>query len=223
MILVQTRPTLATLKILIFLVAVALMATSCAPVPKTKFASPADTLEGMRRAIDTDSPLLFMSTLSAEALDQHGTAIRLGWNEVRERIVFLKDELAILEDATFVPSGRQNFPPDVDEAYVWPDYRVERPYRRLRLRIPFDGEVFEEDFLFVRELDDPEVNTDQSPWIQVGDQWYLRDFHPNPERYAGKEGTLEERTSWRAVYPYFPFQRGSRLVARFLASDNAAK
>ncbi|MCA8940367.1 MAG: hypothetical protein KDB07_11185, partial [Planctomycetes bacterium] len=180
------------------------------------YAQPENALEAAQNALSEDKKLSFISTMSRETLDEHAQKIEFGWTEIREHFAFLKSDMHVVEDELFVPVWSSERPEDVDRNFVWPDQDNAKAVRRVRVAFSYDGEDFEEDLLFVQEVDEQDANAEDSPWIRIGEQWYLRERHPNPERYRDLGRSLEERTNWRLVYPYYPFHQESKIAVKIV-------
>lgn len=181
---------------------------SCAAT-KTSWQTPEAAVEGIRNSVSEDRRLEFLGSLSLPMLREYEHAILLGWPEVRGQFGYLA-EGARVESVEPVkpmlagdPEARAS-----GEGWVWPDAGTEAV--RVRLAVTVDGEPVTEDLLFVRELLPEEEGTEGSRRIRVGEQWFVRERHPNPHRYSAPSAGPEY--GWKLLAPYWPYQGGSRLA-----------
>lgn len=171
--------------------------------PRPLLREPSDSLDAMRAAFDRDDSSLFIHTLSAPVLKRYSEyVIRLGWGEIRPRIG------AMVKRAKFVSIADYRTPdpvPGVGGDFVWPKSGLDA--RRVRLAVDDDWE----DFLFVREVDPPPEDAAQSKGFWVGDRYFVRREHDSPQTYLTQDVPEKDRTHWRLVFPFFPFQRHGKL------------
>lgn len=140
--------------------------------------------------------------------------LRIGWSEIRPKVGSFIDAATVVEVADY-RAGRPD--PLAPAGFVWPEDGA--PLMRLRLRL--QGE--EEDFLFQREIDDPPANAKQSRGFWIGDRYFVRTEHPSPDTYLQEDSPESERTHWRLVFPYQPFQRKGPLTYRLQRELNSEK
>ncbi len=205
----RTKNTINFLITHFFIFSFSLLFMNCS-TPGNHYPTPQATLAAGRHAIQEKKALAFLDILSVETRQKHETTFLLGWKEVQDLFSFLAEDVEIAEldqDYTLASFSDE----DIPEEYVWPT--PHKPSFRLRLKIPYKGQIYWEDFLFVQEVDPEEKNTKNSQWIQVGLHEYLRSQHPTPYRYQTPGKSLQERTNWRILYPYYPFQSKSKLAA----------
>lgn len=182
---------------------------------------PTDTLNLVQESLREDRALKFMGALSRDVRDQWGDTILAGWFAVRDQFAFLADDVKVMSSAPFTPAAPTDFASTPEgQQYIWPDPASGRPFRKLTISVTFKGELFTEDLLLVQELDPIPDNTSESPWVRVGEQWIWRADHPNPARHADRPPSEEERSNWRLVYPYHPFQANSAFSKRLLQELN---
>jgi hypothetical protein len=137
------------------------------------------------------------------------SAVRIGWSEVRPSIGRLVERARVVEVA-----DTRTQAPDVlvSPEFIWPE--ADRPAKRLRLEV--DG--VREDFLFVREIDPAPEQSSEAEGFWVGDRYFVRREHPSPRTYLTEESKEADRTHWRLVFPYYPYNREGRL-ARLLQDE----
>lgn len=181
---------------------------SCAAT-ETSWQTPEAAIEGIRNSVREDRRLEFLGSLSLPMLREYEHAILLGWPEVRGQFGYLA-EGARVESVEPVKPMLAGYPEAkaAGDEWVWPDAGTEAV--RVRLAVTVDGEAVTEDLLFVRELLPEREGTEGSRRIRVGEQWFVRERHPNPHRYAAPvEGP---QYGWKLLAPYWPYQSGSRLA-----------
>lgn len=169
---------------------------------------PADSVAALRRAFYEDDANLFLHCLSRPVTKTYSEhLLRLGWSELRPQLG------AMIEGAEIVNTAEYTWieaDPLAPEGYVWP--RKHAPLAQLRLAV--DG--VEEDFLFTREIDEAPENSRQSKGFWIGDRYFVASEHPSPKTYLTEDSPEEDRTHWRLVFPYFPFQQDGGLTAGML-------
>ncbi|MCC6575594.1 MAG: hypothetical protein IT462_17580 [Planctomycetes bacterium] len=184
------------------LLLLALLACSCVSGKRPVLREPRDSLDAMRAAFERDDSGLFIHTLASPVLKRYSEyVIRLGWGEIRPNIGGLVARARLVEVEAYTTVQ----PDDVGGSYVWPKGGVEG--KRARLQV--DGEW--EDFLFVHEVDPAPENAKQATGFWVGDRYYIRREHDSPETYMTEDAPEKDRTHWRLVFPYYPFQREGKL------------
>lgn len=182
----------------------ALFAAGCVGKgPRPVLRSPRESLDAMRAAFERDDAGLFVHTLGAPVFKRYSEyVIKLGWGEIRPRIGALVARAKLVEVCDYTtPLPETDISPD----YVWPGAGLDA--RRARLQV--DGEW--EDFLFVREVDPAPENAVQAKGFWVGDRYYVKREHDSPETYMTEDVPEKDRTHWRLVFPYYPFQREGKL------------
>jgi hypothetical protein len=165
---------------------------------------PETTIEVMRDAYRENDSGLFLHTLSRPVLKEYSEhLIRVGWGEIRPKV-------GSFVDAAEVVSTREYdaIKPDplVPVDFIWPNPDAKLMVVRLRL----DGK--EEDFLFEQELDPAPPESKQADGFWIGDRFVHRNEHPSPGTYLNDDSPESERTQWRIVFPYFPFQKDGELT-----------
>lgn len=190
------------------LIVAGFLATACVTTPRPQLTEPETTIEVMRNAYAKDDAGLFLHTLGKPVLREYSEhIIRVGWSEIRPRVGEFVERAEIVETDDYTPGERDlNVPAD----YVWPDDGA----KLMRVRLRLDGE--EEDFLLEREVDDPPENTKQADGFWIGDRYYVKREHVSPKTYMEGDSPESERTHWRIVFPYHPFQHNGPLTARLV-------
>lgn len=197
------------------LICAGLLAAACSVTARPRLIQPRTSIEVMRDAYREDDPSLFLHTLGRPVLREYSEhMLRIGWSEIRPRVGAFIDRAEVVEVNDYrAPRPDPLAPP----GFVWPDDGT--PLMRLRLRL--DGE--EEDFLFQQEIDAPPTNARQSRGFWIGDRYFIRTEHPSPDTYLDVDSPEAERTHWRLVFPYHPFQRQGPLTARLQQELNTEK
>ncbi len=191
---------------LLLLSLLALACASCAttgarPVLRT----PEDALDAMRGAYARDDSGLFLHTLAAETLKRYSEyTIRLGWSELRPHLGKLVEDAKVVEVKDYVTPPRDG---QASDTYVWPREGL----RVKRVRLSVRGS--EEDFLFVSEVDPPPEKSKQAAGIWIGGHWYTRREHRALNAYAEDDVPEKDRTHWRLVFPFYPFQKEGKIAA----------
>lgn len=184
----------------------ALLCSACAVTTKRPvLRTPEDSLSAMRSAYAADDSGLFLHTLAADTLKRYSEhTIRIGWGELRPNLGALVEQAKVAQVDDYIVPGRDRAAP---EAYVWPAAGVRAKRVRLRLR---DSE---EDFLFVQEVDAPPEKSKQAMGVWIGSRWYTRREHRALSTYAQDDVPEKDRTHWRLVFPFFPFQKDGKIAA----------
>jgi hypothetical protein len=183
--------------------------TGCAAGPRPQLTDPDVSVRVMRDAFEKDDVALFLHTLSRPVLREYNEhLIRVGWSDIRPRVgEFVEDARVVeVEDVHALPVD-----PSASRSYVWPVESAR--LRRVRITV---GDVHE-DFLFTLEVDAPPPAARQARGFWVGDGYYVRTEHPSPQTYLTEDSPESERTHWRLVFPYHPYQHNGRLSARLQA------
>ncbi|NUQ34212.1 MAG: hypothetical protein HUU29_04655 [Planctomycetaceae bacterium] len=167
--------------------------------------TPETAVRHMESAFAGDDVDAFLFTLSEETLAKYETKILVAWEDVREMFYFR--DVKVTGEEAYKPEYEN---PGATSDYVFP--KRGKPARKVRARIEVDGKHYDEDFLFVQEIDPPRDNTMDSPYIRVRDETIPRHEHPTPDRYATEREDARSRTHWRLIYPYYPFQSRSKLA-----------
>lgn len=164
----------------------------------------------MRSAYREDDAGLFLHTLGKPVLREYSEhIIRVGWNEIRPGVGEFIERAELVEIEDYRERERaMNVPAD----YVWPEDGA--PLKRVRLRL--DGQ--EEDFLLELEIDDAPETSKQATGFWIGDRYYVKREHVSPKTYLTDDSPESERTHWRIVFPYHPFQNQGPLTARLIDS-----
>jgi hypothetical protein len=191
---------------LIALIVAGFAASACTMTTRPTLLQPADSVDTMRRAYREDDPSLFLHTLGRPVLREYSEhLLRVGWSDIRPHVGGFVDQANVVESAEYRETARESADP---RGFVRPDQGA--PLMRLRLRIDND----EEDFLFQREVDDAPEGATQAKGFWIGDRYYIRSEHPSPGTYLETDSPEAERTHWRIVFPYYPFQREGPLTYR---------
>lgn len=179
-------------------------ATGCATTPRPTLVDPEETVDVMHDAYLEDDPGLFLHTLGRPVLREYSEhLLRVGWSDIRPRVGEFVEGAEVVEVEDFEPVASD---PLVDPAFVWPDDGA--PLARVRLRV--DGR--QEDFLFQQEVDPPAELSKQARGFWIGDSYYVRTEHPSPATYLVEDSPEDERTHWRIVFPFHPFQHNGELT-----------
>ena len=162
----------------------------------------------MRDAYREDDAGLFLHTLGKPVFHKYSEhIIRVGWSEIRPSVGSFVEEAEVVETEEYRESKRDvNVPSD----FVWPDDDA----KLMRVRLRLDGE--EEDFLLEREVDDAPEQSKQAIGFWIGDRYYVKREHVSPKTYLTEDSPESERTHWRIVFPYYPFQHNGPLTARLI-------
>jgi hypothetical protein len=183
-----------------------LLATACATGPKPVLADPQASFDTMRESWEKDDVDLFLHTVSRAVKKEFSEhTIRVGWSDIRPLVGdFVKPARIVkVEDYTAAPRD-----PSVSREFVWPDPDV--PLKRVRILV--DG--VEEDILFQREVDPTPPQSNQARGFYIGGDWQTVTAHRSPETYLTNDSPESERTHWRLVFPYFPFQSQGALTRK---------
>jgi hypothetical protein len=189
--------------------------TACTVTTRPQLVDPPTTIQVMRDAYRQDDAGLFLHTLGRPVLREYSEhLVRVGWSEIRPKVGDFIDAAKVVEAKDYhAPRPDPLVPSD----FVWPE--KDAPLMRVRLRL--DNE--EEDFLFEQEIDDAPENTKQARGFWIGDRYFVKTEHPSPGTYLTEESPESERTQWRLVFPYYPFQRNGPLTRRMQAELNNQK
>jgi len=192
-----------------------LLATGCTVTTRPQLVEPQTTIEVMRQAYREDDSGLFLHTLGRPVLREYSEhLVRVGWSEIRPKVGEFVDAAKIVE----AESWRAPKPdPFVSSDFVWPDPDA----LLMRVRLQLDGD--EEDFLFQQEIDDAPEDAKQARGFWIGDRYFVRTEHVSPNTYMDKDSPESERTQWRLVFPYFPFQADGPLTRRLQQTLNSEK
>lgn len=188
------------------LICAGLLASACSVTARPRLTEPRTSIDVMRDAYREDDPSLFLHTLGRPVLREYSEhMLRVGWSEIRPRVGAFIDRAKVVE-VTDYRAPRPD--PLAPAGFVWPDDGA--PLMRLRLRLDND----EEDFLFQQEIDDAPPTAKQARGFWIGDRYFVRTEHPSPDTYLVEDSPEAERTHWRLVFPYYPFQREGPLTWR---------
>lgn len=175
----------------------------CSAVKRPALRTPEVSIDEMRRAVKDDDAGLFIHCLSGDVLGRYSEyMIRLGWDEIRPGLSSMVSRAEVVEVESFEPQFGDPLAPD---DFIWPTEGA----RAKRVRLALDGR--EEDFLFVREIDPPPPTAKEAEGFWIGETYYVRRGHGSPETYLVEESPESERTHWRLVFPYFPFQKDGAI------------
>jgi hypothetical protein len=197
-----------------FFHAFALLICSCATTPRPLLDSPRAAVECMRQAYENDEPSLFIHTLSAPVLTEVSShTIMIAWSEIRPRVGELVARAKVLEVADYRAPVLEPLPPS-------PYVRPQQDRALMRVVLEIDGK--RESFLFQREVDPAPPTARQAKGFYIGDRYFVKSQHPSPETYLVEDSPEKERTHWRLVFPYEPFQQDgalSRMLQEKLAEE----
>ena len=161
----------------------------------------ADQPHDTPREDDTEVELDIQSVL--REYSEH--IIRVGWGEIRPRVGAFVQQAEVVETEVYREPQRDV---NVPAGFVWPD----KDASLMRVRLRLDGE--EEDFLLEQEIDDAPEQSKQAVGFWIGDRYYVKREHVSARTYLTDDSPEEERTHWRIVFPYHPFQKNGPLTAR---------
>jgi hypothetical protein len=182
---------------------------------RPQLVQPQTTIKVMRDAYREDDAGLFLHTLGRPVLREYSEhLVRVGWSEIRPKVGAFVDAAEVVEAEKYRAENRDVL---VSSDFVWPEPDAE--LMRVRLRLGND----EEDFLFEQELDDAPETAKQAKGFWIGDRYFVRSEHPSPGTYQLGDSPESERTQWRLVFPYHPFQQNGPLTARLQAILNNEK
>jgi hypothetical protein len=186
-----------------------LLALSCASCATTGarpvLRTPEDSLGAMKSAYEHDDSGLFLHALASETLKRYSEyTIRLGWSELRPHLGKLVEDAKVVEVKDYVTPARDG---QASDTFVWPREGL----RAKRVRLAVRGA--EEDFLFVSEVDPPPEKSKQATGVWIGGHYYTRREHRALNAYAQDDVPEKDRTHWRLVFPFYPFQKDGKIAA----------
>lgn len=192
----------------------ALLLCACASGPKPILASPDVTVGSMREAFFRDDASLFIHCLGSPVLGSYSEhMLRVGWSEIRPQVGSFVEKAKVASVDEYRAPALEPLPP---EGFV-------RPSRDAALkRVVLEVNGKREEFLFQREVDPAPETAKQAKGFWVGDRYFVRSEHPSAETYLVEDSPEKERTHWRLVFPYEPFQRNGELT-RMLQEKLAAE
>lgn len=187
---------------------------SCAVGPQPVLTTPQESVGAMREAFFRDDASLFIHCLGQPVLSEYSAhTLRVGWSEIRPRVGAFVEKARVVSVDPYTPPVLEPLPP---AGYVRPSAGAQARVVVLEL----DGR--RERFLFQREVDPPLETARQSKGFWIGDRYYVRSEHPSADTYLVDDSPEKDRTHWRLVFPYEPFQRNgelTRLLQETLASE----
>jgi len=196
------------------LVLPALLLCACASGPKPVLVSPDATVGSMREAFFRDDASLFIHCLGSPVLGAYSEyTLRVGWSEIRPQVGSFVENAKVTSVQDFRTPALEPMPA---QGFVRPD----RDAQLKRAVLELDGK--RESFLFQREIDPAPETARQAKGFWVGDRYFVRSEHPSAETYLVEDSPEKERTHWRLVFPYEPFQRSGELT-RLLQEKLAAE
>jgi hypothetical protein len=199
---------------LFFHAACAILLCACQSTPRPLLDSPQSAVDCMRDAYNNDDASLFIHTLSAPVLTEVSShTIIIIWSEIRPRVGELVARAKIVEVADYTAPVLEPLPP---ANFVRPT----RDRKLMRLVLELDGK--RESVLFQREVDAAPPTAKQAKGFWIGDRYFVKSEHPSPDTYLVEDSPEKERTHWRLVFPYEPFQREGEL-SRMLQQKLAEK
>ena len=167
--------------------------------------TPQDSLSAMRSAYEQDDVGLFLHTVAAPVLKRYSEyTIRLGWDQLRPQVGKLVAESKIVEVSDYVTPGIDAAAPPEN---IWPKDGV----RGKRVRLGVKGA--EEDFLFLQEVDPPPQGSKQASGVWIGDRYFTKREHRSLGTYVSNDVPEKDRTHWRLVFPFYPFQKDGQIAA----------
>jgi hypothetical protein len=187
-----------------------LLTVACSTGPRPVLSNPEVSVGAMRDAFEQDDVGLFLHTLGRPVLREYSEhVIRIGWSDIRPRVGEFVDGARVVEIVD-VPSGEHadfaSLP--TPRGYVWPEPTAH--LRRVRLAVGDDYE----DFLFALEIDPPPPTAKQARGFWIGDRYFVRTEHSSPQTYLVDDSPEAERSHWRLVFPYLPYQQDGKLTIR---------
>lgn len=190
-------------------------AAACTSVSRPVLRQPQDSVNAMRDAYDKDDAGLFLHTLSRPVLSEYSEHIlRVGWSDIRPNVGDFVTQAQVVSDTEYrLPRAE----PDVPRGFVMPEQ--DAPLRAVRLRV---GDK-QENFLFQLEVDPPAEDSAQARGFWIGDRYFVRTEHASPQTYLVKDSPESERTHWRLVFPYYPFQAQGELTRALQERLNASE
>ena len=188
------------------LIFAALLSAACTVTTRPLLKDPETTVDVMRRSYHDDDAGLFLHTLGRPVLREYSEhLLRVGWSEIRPKVGEFIDRAEVISVNDY---AREKPDPFAPADFVWPEEEAKLKVVRLKL----DDE--EENFLFEQEIDDAPENTQQAKGFWIGDRYFVKTEHPSPNTYLEGNSPEAERTHWRLVFPYYPFQKNGPLTAR---------
>lgn len=182
----------------------ALVLCACALGPRPVLTSPETSVGTLREAFFRDDPSLFLHCLASPVLGEYSEhTLRIGWSEIRPQVG------AFVEKARVVSVGEYTAP----ALEPMPAAGFVRPTRGAALKkvvLELDGR--RETFLFQREVDPAPETAKQARGFWIGDHYFVRTEHPSADTYLVEDSPEKDRTHWRLVFPYEPFQRNGDLT-----------
>lgn len=196
------KPTIALLSLCM----AGLAAAACTATARPVLDQPDTTVTVMREAFDKDDVGLFLHTLGRPVLKEYSEhIIRIGWSDIRPHVGSFVENTRVVEVTDLPRAGVAPRPPN---GFVQP--REGAALKRVRLAV---GDL-EEDFLFELEVDEAPLDSKQARGFWIGDRYFVRTQHRSPQTYLIQDSPEEERTHWRLVFPYHPYQKQGALTAK---------
>lgn len=192
----------------------AVMLCACASGPKPVLSSPDVAVGSMREAFFRDDASLFIHCLGSPVLGEYSEyTLRVGWSDIRPKVGSFVDKATIVSVQDYRAPALEPLPAS---GFVRPS--ADAQLKRVVLEL--DGK--REQFLFQREVDPAPQTSRQASGFWVGDRYFVRGEHPSAETYLVEDSPEKDRTHWRLVFPYEPFQRSGELT-RMLQEQLAAE
>ncbi|MBE7492303.1 MAG: hypothetical protein HS108_11175 [Planctomycetes bacterium] len=158
----------------------------------------------MREAFFRDDASLFIHTLGSPVLREYSEyTLRVGWSEIRPQVGSFVEKARVVSVADFRAPALEPLPP--------PGFVRPTPGAALKVAV-LELEGRRERFLFQREVDPAPETSRQATGFWVGDRYFVRSEHPSAETYLVEDSPEKDRTHWRLVFPYEPFQRDGELT-----------
>lgn len=176
---------------------------ACTSTPAPVLDTPEAAVECMRRSYAQDDSSLFIHALSSPVTREVSThTIQVGWSEIRPLVGGFVERTRVIEAAKYVaPSAGP--PPARGFVRPTPDAAL------MRVVLELDGK--RESVLFQREVDPAPPTAKQAKGFWIGDRYFVRTEHPSAGTYLTEDSPEKDRTHWRLVFPYEPFQGGGEL------------
>lgn len=191
----------------------AMLLCACTSGPQPVLKSPEQSIGAMREAFFRDDPSLFIHCLGSPVLAEYSEhTLRVGWSEIRPRVGAFVEKARVISAEDYRAPAIEPLPP---AGFVRPGAGASLKCVILEL----DGR--RERFLFQREVDPAPDTARQARGFWIGDRYFVRTEHPSAETYLVEDSPESERTHWRLVFPYEPFQRSGELTR--LLQDQLAR
>lgn len=181
----------------------AFLLAACSTTPRPLLDSPQAAVDCMREAYNSDNAELFIHTLSSPVLTEVSShTITVAWSEIRPRVGELVAKAKVVDAADYVAPPLEPLPP---KHFVRPT----RDHALMRVVLELDSK--REAVLFQREIDPAPPTAKQAKGFWIGDRYFVKSEHPSAGTYLVEDSPEQDRTHWRLVFPYEPFQQDGEL------------